>query len=337
MVLLQARSDTAMRAASAAVPPLVTCSVGIMAFNEEANIGRLLRALARQRLDGFRIDEIIVVASGCTDATERIVREQAREDARIRLVTQLRREGKAAAVNLFLAQARGDLIVLESADTLPLPDTVQRLLAPFSDPAVGMTGARPRPLDRMNTFMGYASHFLWWMHHTLALDAPKLGEMVAFRRGVTAIPEDTAVDEAAIEVQVSRTGRRIQYAHAAVVRNKGPETIRDYLVQRRRIVAGHSHLRRTQSHIVTSARAGLVLRVFAGKLLRHVRLTTRLLARRRFAYALRYARHHVVRTAFAFGAVGMEAVGWTLGGWDFYVRRRNPYVWDVARTTKRLP
>jgi biofilm PGA synthesis N-glycosyltransferase PgaC len=322
---------------TASARTVVTCSVGIMAFNEEANVGRLLEALGRQRLDGFRIDEIIVVASGCTDATERIVRERARSDARIRLVSQPRREGKAAAVNLFLAEARGDLLVLESADTLPVPDTVQRLLAPFADPAVGMTGARPRPLDRMNTFMGYAAHFLWWMHHRLALDAPKLGEMVAFRRGIAPIPEDTAVDEAAIEVQVARSGRRIQYAHSAVVRNKGPETVRDYLVQRRRIVAGHSHLRRTQSHVVTSARAALVLRAFARKLAGHVRLTTRLVARRRFRFAVRYARHHVVRTAYAFGAVGMEAVGWTLGAWDFYVRRRNPYVWEIARTTKRLP
>jgi biofilm PGA synthesis N-glycosyltransferase PgaC len=336
-VLLEARSALPMTATPATVPPVATCSVGIMAFNEEANVGRLLSALGRQRLEGFRIDEIIVVASGCTDATERIVREHALRDDRIRLVSQRRREGKAAAVNLFLAQASGDLLVLESADTLPLPDTVQRLLTPFADPAVGMTGARPRPVDRMNTFMGYASHFLWWMHHTLALDAPKLGEMVAFRRGLAPIPEDTAVDEAAIEVQVSRSGRRIEYAHSAVVRNKGPETVRDYLVQRRRIVAGHSHLRRTQSHVVTSARARLVLRAFAGKLWGHVRLTSRLLARRRFAYALRYARYHVIRTTYAVGAVGLEAVGWTLGGWDFYVRRRNPYVWEIARSTKRLP
>jgi len=45
-------------------------------YNEEANIGRLLEAIAEQLLDEVEIAEIIVVASGCTDRTEKIVRDQ---------------------------------------------------------------------------------------------------------------------------------------------------------------------------------------------------------------------------------------------------------------------
>ena len=67
--------------------------------------------------------------------------------------------------------------------------------------------------------MGYSSHFLWSMHHTLALHSPKLGELVAFRRVVGAIPKDTAVDEAAIEAAVKRSGYAIRYAGDAIVFN----------------------------------------------------------------------------------------------------------------------
>ena len=115
-----------------------------MAFNEVQNIGLLLESLGTQRLEDAVIEEIVVVASGCTDGTEDVVRWHAQRDSRIRLVVQERREGKASAINLFLREARGDVIVLESADTLPAPETYASLLAPFSDPAVGMTGARPR-------------------------------------------------------------------------------------------------------------------------------------------------------------------------------------------------
>ena len=49
-------------------------SIGIMAYNEEANIGRLLQSLLNQILTHGYLSEIIVVASGCTDRTEDIVR-----------------------------------------------------------------------------------------------------------------------------------------------------------------------------------------------------------------------------------------------------------------------
>ena len=316
-------------------PPL-RCSVGVMAYNEAGNIGLLLDALCDQHLDGFTIEEIIVVASGCTDDTEDVVRRHCWRDGRIRLLTQARREGKASAINLFLREARGDVLVLESADTLPARDTLARLVTPFSDPTVGMTGARPRPVDPSNTLMGYSSHFLWWMHHTLALRNPKLGEMVAFRNSVKSIPDDTAVDEAAIEAAIVADGYRICYSPHAIVMNKGPESVRDYLVQRRRIIAGHKHLARTQGYAVSSTHMGPILRAFGRKMGIHARVAARLAGRRRFRFLLKYVRHHFVQSVFVGVALGLEAFAHALGAYDFHVRKRNPFIWEVARSTKRL-
>ena len=306
-----------------------------MAYNEEANVGHLLDALGRQKLRDFALVEVIVVASGCTDRTAAVVKECAFRDPRIRLIVQERREGKASAINLFLGEARGELLVLESADTLPRGDTLQRLLAPFADPEVGMTGARPYPVNRARRFMGYSAHFFWWMHHNLALVRPKLGEMVAFRRVVRAIPNDTAVDEAAIEAIVERAGYRIHYAEDAIVFNRGPETVRDYLTQRRRIVAGHLHLRRTQGYSVASRRYDIIVRNLARKLRDNVHLVRRLAQRRQKGFLKLYLRHHFVRALVIPVAVLMEIHAEALGAWD-YLRGANPYVWPVASTTKRL-
>ena len=49
-------------------------SVGIMAFNEEKNIGRLLKAILSQKLNQIKITEIIVVSDGSTDKTDEIVK-----------------------------------------------------------------------------------------------------------------------------------------------------------------------------------------------------------------------------------------------------------------------
>ena len=77
-----------------------------MAYNEEANIGRLLQALILQRTAKAVVSEIMVVASGCTDRTEYIVQDWMGRDGRIRLITQPRREGKASAINQFLPRAK---------------------------------------------------------------------------------------------------------------------------------------------------------------------------------------------------------------------------------------
>jgi cellulose synthase/poly-beta-1,6-N-acetylglucosamine synthase-like glycosyltransferase len=307
-----------------------------MAYDEEANIGRLLEALARQVLPGFTLTDVLVVASGCTDRTEEIVRAHATRHPRVRLLTQQKREGKASAVNLFLAEAAGELLVLESADTLPRRDSLQRLLEPFADPTVGMTGARPRPVNRGHSFMGYAAHFFWWMHHNLSLTQPKLGELVAFRRLVRSIPTDTAVDEATIEAIVQRAGLRILYADQSIVFNRGPDNLRDYFLQRRRIVAGHLHLRRTQGYSVATRRYDLIFENLWHKLRRNARLFKRLIARRQLGFLRIYVRYFLVRVLFLPVAVALETAAQVLGIWDHYVMGRNPYVWPMARSTKRL-
>src|SRR5205807_10512433 len=67
------------------------------------------------------LKEILVVASGCTDGTERVVEDWAGSEPRLRLIREAERSGKASALNAILARFRGDILVLVNADTR-LPD-----------------------------------------------------------------------------------------------------------------------------------------------------------------------------------------------------------------------
>lgn len=288
-------------------------SVGVMAYNEERNIDRLLAALTLQRPSGFEISEIIVVSSGSTDRTDEIVDAWVARDDRIVLLRQPRREGKASAINLFLVRAEGDLLILESGDTIPAPDCLERLLAPFADADVGMTGARPVPVDDPNGFMGFVVHMLWRLHHRLALRSAKLGEMVAFRSFVTAIPPDSAVDEASIEAIVTERGKTLRYVPEAIVYNKGASSVRDFLKQRRRIYAGHLWLSREQHYDVSTRNVGGILSVLLED--------------------LEWRPRAVAWTA---GGVLLEFLGRILGTMDYAVLKRNPYAWDIADSTKNL-
>src|SRR5207253_2073661 len=75
------------------IRPSLACSVGIMAYNEAANIANAIETILHQHLTVGHVAELIVVASGCTDGTVSIVAAIARDDARVRLIVQERREG----------------------------------------------------------------------------------------------------------------------------------------------------------------------------------------------------------------------------------------------------
>jgi poly-beta-1,6-N-acetyl-D-glucosamine synthase len=290
----------------------IICSLGIMAHNEEANIGRLLGRIQVSRLKLVEVGEIIVVASGCTDGTEAIVSAAVTADRRIRLISQPVREGKASAMNQFIREAQYGVLILCSADLLPDENAIELLVRPFSEPEIGMTACRPEPVNDPATFMGFAAHLLWGLHHQMNLVGFKAGEMIAFRRIFERIPPFTAVDEASVEPLIRGQGYGVQYVPEAIVYNKGPETVEDFLLQRRRIYAGHLEVQERLGYSV-STMSGLKI---AGLLLKNLDWRPR-----QFFWTWR--------------VVALEIYGRFLGRRDF-LARRNHTIWEIATTTKEL-
>jgi biofilm PGA synthesis N-glycosyltransferase PgaC len=291
-------------------------AVGLMAYNEAANVAASLRSLLDQQGPRVGMLSVVVVASGCTDDTAARAWEEAAGDSRARILVQPVREGKASAVTAFLRSSESegaDVLVLAGADTRLDPGSLDALVAPFEDAAVGMTGGRPVPVNDPGTFMGGVVQLLWELHHEVALHAPKLGELVAFRPVIAALPPDTAVDEASLESLIRAKGLRLAYAPDAVVRMKGPTTAGEFLAQRRRIHAGHLRLRRRSGYAVAtlSPRAALTavgrLRGRAG-----------------------------VRPFALVAAIVLEAWARALGTWDARVGGCDHRAWEPIPSTKDL-
>ena len=289
------------------------CSVGVMAHNEEANIRRCLTSLLAQRTGQARIVEIVVVLSGSTDNTAAAVKEFGLLDARVKLITQPRREGKASAVNLFLARTESPVLVLVGADNLLAPDSIEHLVKPFVDPEVGMTGGRPIPVNGQDGFMGFSVHLMWDLHHQIALKKPKLGELTAFRRIFERIPPNTEVDEAKIEPLIYGQGYQLHYVPEAIVFNRGPETVSEFLKQRRRINAGHLRLRQRYGYTVSTLNG---LRILA-TLARHPHFNLKWL---------------IWTPAVAMLEVYARLLGW----WDARWTKRDHHIWEMVPSTKEL-
>jgi cellulose synthase/poly-beta-1,6-N-acetylglucosamine synthase-like glycosyltransferase len=250
---------------------LISVSIGIPAYNEAGNIGLLLRNLSNQELkDDFLLKEIMVVASGCTDRTEDIVKIQRTSDHRIRLLVEKERRGKASAVNLLLKECKSNVLVMEAADTLPKELSLYHLVAPFRNMSVGAVGGRPLPVNPENTVIGWIPHVIWDLHHQIATLEQRQGryfhisgEFCAIRTGIIRrIPETIVNDDAYIGLEIMRAGYSVSYVPEATVAMKGPTTIFDLVSQRRRVVCGHKQLETNYGADIASTKPTQIAKIF---------------------------------------------------------------------------
>lgn len=116
-------------------PPIVTAMMP--AYNEEAGIGAAIESILAQTYPHW---ELVVVDDGSTDATASIVQSFA--DPRIRYVYQPN-QGRGAARNRALLEARGEFIAITDADDISLPHRFASEVAFFdAHPAVGVVSGQ---------------------------------------------------------------------------------------------------------------------------------------------------------------------------------------------------
>lgn len=238
-------------------------AIGVMAYNEEGNIGHLLDSLLSQSADAI-IERVYVVASGCTDGTCDIVQGYAARDARIVLVADEQRRGKVHAVNQFLALAHAPLLVLTSADVGFHPTTVERITAPFSDSRIGVVGAHVVPVNTPDTFTGFAINLMWRLHNEVSSMKPKMGEMLAFRNVVKPLDASVLADEVSIVCEIERAGYRATYAPDALIENCGPGALPDFVRQRTRWIVCNLQAERDYGVRVSTMDPRLLLRATGG-------------------------------------------------------------------------
>jgi biofilm PGA synthesis N-glycosyltransferase PgaC len=228
---------------------LVSSTIAICAHNEEWNIRELLsNILEVQQIPAD--SEIITVCSGCTDRTPYVVRDFARRDPRVRLIEESKRLGKATAVNRILKEAKGEQIVLISADVVPRAGCVRGLIRAMADEKVGISCGKPEPISRGRKLIRELVGTLWGFHNWQLEKLNHAGllmhasEVFCMRNGIVkSIPKEMVNDDAFLAVAAKKEGYLIKYVPESEIKIYGPQTVTDYVRQRRRIIAGHYQVR----------------------------------------------------------------------------------------------
>jgi cellulose synthase/poly-beta-1,6-N-acetylglucosamine synthase-like glycosyltransferase len=106
-----------------------SASIIIPTFNGSSRIGNCLDSLVKQTVG--RNIEILVVDDGSTDNTANVIRGH----SSVRLIVQAN-AGPASARNRGALEAQGEILLFTDDDCVPMPDWLEAMLSPFTDPEV---------------------------------------------------------------------------------------------------------------------------------------------------------------------------------------------------------
>lgn len=108
-------------------PPLL--SVVIPCYNERATVAELLRRVREVPVE----KEIIVIDDRSTDGSRDVVAALAQQWPEIRHILQPVNQGKGAAIRRGIAEALGDIVLIQDADLEYDPDEYPKLIQPIVD------------------------------------------------------------------------------------------------------------------------------------------------------------------------------------------------------------
>jgi len=239
---LQARKT---RRRDGQAPAGVRVSVVVPAYNEESVIARTVESLLSQEPP---VLEVVCVDDGSKDRTLAVLREAFGGNARVRIFGKPN-GGKASALNLGFAEARGEVVVALDSDTLFATDTVAQLTAPFSDPRIGAVAGNAKVGNRVNRLTRWqaleyvtAQNLERRAWHLAGAVPVVPGAVGAWRRDAMldagGFHEDTLAEDTDLTLRLIARGFRVVYAEHALAYTEAPETAKALLKQRFRWTYG---------------------------------------------------------------------------------------------------
>ncbi|MCR4324999.1 MAG: glycosyltransferase family 2 protein [Candidatus Curtissbacteria bacterium] len=133
----------------------ITLTIGIPAYNEQENISSLLDSISAQKQKSYKVEKIIIVADGCTDSTEDIIKKRMKSNKLINLMVGAKREGKAKALNIIYKNSQSDLLLTIDADLIFVGNnSIEEMVKTIKrNPKTNLVGPRHVPV-RPKSLMG---------------------------------------------------------------------------------------------------------------------------------------------------------------------------------------
>jgi cellulose synthase/poly-beta-1,6-N-acetylglucosamine synthase-like glycosyltransferase/peptidoglycan/xylan/chitin deacetylase (PgdA/CDA1 family) len=221
-------------------PPVTDpVTVIVPAYNERTTIAAAVRSLASGTHPAI---EVLVIDDESSDGTAEEVERLGLPKVR---VVRVPGGGKAAALNVGLALASHELVVMVDADTVVAPEAIHRLVQPFADARVGAVAGNVKVGNRRR-LIGRWQHIEYVigfnldrrLYETLGCMPTVPGALGAFRRSAVreagGLSRSTLAEDTDLTMALHRAGWRVVYEETAIARTEAPSTLRQLWRQRYR-------------------------------------------------------------------------------------------------------
>jgi len=196
-----------------AAEPSVT--VLIAAYNEAKDIEQTVVNKLQQDYPKNKL-QIIVISDGSEDGTDDIVKKYQKDG--VQLIRQEPRQGKAAALNLGVKQATGDVLIFSDANSIFDKQAIRHFVANFEDPQVGYVTGKLHYTDDNGTLSGDGCSAYMKYENWLRKLETKFNSIIGVNGGVDAIrrqlyrdiPKDLITDFV-LPLSVLQDGYRVVY------------------------------------------------------------------------------------------------------------------------------
>lgn len=225
----------------------LTLTVGVPAYNEEQNISTLLKSVLWQKRSGFRLETIVVICDGCSDATVEVVREfaQKHRSVPVQVVEGKTRKGKGFRLSQLYRMNTSDILVTVDADIL-LKDTLllKKMVKALAKKNVVMVGANNQPVAATTfTERVYNAGYQMWYeirkdykngHNVNNFHGMTMGMTKEFVKSIK-LP-GTSGDGPYVCFIAWKQGKKFRFVKDATVLFHSVDNLGDYFLQARRNV-----------------------------------------------------------------------------------------------------
>ncbi|WP_236753575.1 glycosyltransferase [Acidianus sp. HS-5] len=233
-------------------PSGASFSLIIPAKNEEKVLGRLLDRLENQEYDRSKY-EILVMEDGSTDKTLDVCNSYKLMYDNISCIHLDKASvvnGKSRALNYALRIAKGEIIGIFDADTVPRLDTLAYASAKFEDPIVAGVQGRLVPINvRESAIARFASLEELFYEYSISGRArlgffvPLEGTCSFLRKSVLESlggwNENSLTEDLDLSLKIISTGYKIIYSPSILAWREVPISLRMLIKQRLRWYRGH--------------------------------------------------------------------------------------------------
>jgi poly-beta-1,6-N-acetyl-D-glucosamine synthase len=254
----------------ASIFPQVT--ILLAAHNEEKNLPGKLTNLAELDYPADLLD-VIVVSDGSGDGTNKIL--DAWEGPSRRSFKLPIHRGKAAALNVGAAEAKGEIIVFTDARQAIASDALKIIVENFADPCVGCVSgelmlresAAARSAEGLGLYWRVEKNIRYW-EGLVGSTVGATGALYAVRRELfLPIPQDLILDDVYVPLQVVRQGQRVVFEPRALAWDDFMPSAKQEFRRKLRTLTGNYQLLQLAPWILTTSNP-LLLQFVCHKMLR---------------------------------------------------------------------